>query len=343
MANMRELKRYIISNFSMMFISIFFPLFAIASVIFSIKLATYTAVIQLSLFEMFKLYLFILPELFFYTLPVTFFIAAVLTLSKLSNDNEMIVFFALGIKPAFILKILFTPAFLLSLLLTFDFFVMVPHGRSMSANFLYQKKSDTQFNISASEFGHKFGDWLVYVGESDQKKGTLKDIYLFHKEKDQEILLGGKSAEILNQDGILKLKINDGEGYSYSKDQFRQLNYDSLIINNVLNIKVREYKDTMSYWLSEDRRKQKKSLFIISSLIALFPIMSLFLVAAIGIVHERHQKGRNFLYIFLAIALFYAPTIALEPILSFYTIAVVAVVWTLVAYSIYRKTTLKRF
>jgi len=340
---MKELRRYIISNFSAMFMSIFFPLFAIASVIFSIKLATYTAVIQLSPFEMFELYLFVLPELFFYTLPVTFFIAAVLSLSKLSNDNEMIVAFSLGIKPSFILKTFFRPAFFLSALLIFDFFVMLPHGRSMSFNFIYQKKSDAKFNISASEFGHKFGDWLVYVGDSDPKKGVLKDIYLFHKDKDQELFLSGKSAEVINNDGILTLQINRGEGYSYSKEKLIQVEYKTLILNNALNTEVREYRDTISFWLSEDRHKQKKSMFIISSLIALFPLMSVFMIVAIGVVHERHQKGRSYLYIFLSIALFYGPVVALEPILSFYTIPVVAFFWTLAAYYVYKNKITKRF
>jgi hypothetical protein len=84
---------YIIDNFTVSFLSIFLPLFSIASVIFLIKLATYTAIIHLSIWEMIKLYIFVLPEILFFTLPLTFFIAATLTLFKLSNDNEMIVFF----------------------------------------------------------------------------------------------------------------------------------------------------------------------------------------------------------------------------------------------------------
>ena len=92
---MDKLRRYILSNLSLLFFSIFLPLFAIASVIFMIKLATYTAVIQLSVAEMGKLYLFVLPELFFYTLPIAFVVSGALTLYRLSNDNEMVVVFSL--------------------------------------------------------------------------------------------------------------------------------------------------------------------------------------------------------------------------------------------------------
>ncbi|MCK4974507.1 MAG: LptF/LptG family permease, partial [Sulfurimonas sp.] len=91
---MNILQKYIKESLWVIFISIFLPLFSIASVVFLIKLATYTAVIQLSLWEMAKLFFFIVPELLFYTLPISFFVAATLTLFKLSNDNEIVVLFA---------------------------------------------------------------------------------------------------------------------------------------------------------------------------------------------------------------------------------------------------------
>lgn len=122
---MDRLQHYILNNLSLLFLSIFLPLFSIASVIFLIKLATYTAVIQLTIWEMTKLYFFILPEVLFYTLPVTFFIAATLALFKLSNDNEIVVLFALGIHPKFIIRTLLKPALILSSLLAFNFFFFI--------------------------------------------------------------------------------------------------------------------------------------------------------------------------------------------------------------------------
>ncbi|MCJ7765728.1 MAG: LptF/LptG family permease, partial [Thiovulaceae bacterium] len=154
---MHKLRRYIISNFSISFFSIFLPLFAISSVIFMIKLAAYTAYIQLDVWEMFELYLFVLPELFFYTLPLTFFVAAALALFRLSTDNEMVVFFTLGIKPNYLIKVLMKPALLLTALLFFDFFYLFPHVKTLSINFVKYKKSEAKFNLSASEFGHNFG------------------------------------------------------------------------------------------------------------------------------------------------------------------------------------------
>lgn len=339
---MNKLQKYVISNLSVLFISIFSALFTIASVIFLIKLATYTAVIQLSIWEMTKLYIFVLPELFFYTLPMTFFIAATLSLFKLSNDNEVVVLFSLGIHPKFLLRTLFKPALFLTILMLFNFLIIFPHAKVLSANFISYKKSEAKFNLSASEFGHKFGKWLLYIG-NDGSNGTYKDVFLFNKNNKEEILIGAKQAEVINEDGLLRLKLTDGEGYSYSEESFSQINFKTMYINDTLKTKLRTYSNALEYWTSDERKKSKTRKLITNTLISLFPIISLFLVAAIGIVHIRHQKAKIYLYIFLNIILFFGATLGLQKLLVFYTIPVVAISWLVVTYMIYKKTILSRF
>ncbi len=339
---MDRIQKYILSNFSILFVSIFVPLFTIASVIFLIKLATYTSIIQLSIFEMGKLYIFVLPELLFFTLPISFFIAATLSLFKLSNDNEIIVLFSLGIQPNFILNIFLKPAMLLSTLLIFNFFILFPHTTILSGNFISYKKSEAKFNLSASEFGHSFGDWLLYLGE-DNLDGTYSKVFLFNKKKEEEILIAAKTAEIINDSGILRLKLIDGEGYSYSKDNFTQINFQKMLINNTMETDLKVYQSPINYWLSKDRIESKRNMLITDTLIGLFPILSLFLISTIGIVHVRHQKSYVYLYLFLAVFAFYATTFGLKDILSFYTIPVVIISWTTITYLLYKKNILNRF
>ncbi|MDX1296111.1 MAG: LptF/LptG family permease, partial [Sulfurimonadaceae bacterium] len=129
---MDKIKHYLISHFSILFFSIFLALFAIASIVFMVRIAHMTSVITLNLYELFLLYLYILPELLFFTLPITFFVAAALALHKLSVDNEMVVIFALGIKPAFIYRTLLKPAVMLSVIMIFNFIVVIPHTKMLS-------------------------------------------------------------------------------------------------------------------------------------------------------------------------------------------------------------------
>lgn len=339
---MYRLKKYILSNLSLLFISIFLPLFSIASVIFLIKLATYTAIIQLSLWEMAKLYFFILPEILFYTLPVTFFIAATLSLFKLSNDNEVVVLFALGIHPKFILKTLFMPAALLSFVLFFNFLVLFPHTTVLSSNFISYKKSEAQFNLSASEFGHSFGEWLLYLGKENED-GSFGNVFLFNKNKKEEILIGANKAEVMNESGILRLKLSNGEGYSYSKENLSQINFETMYINDTMKTDLTIYRTPLAYWLSNDRKESKKHMLITDTLLSLFPLLSLFLVASIGIVHVRHQKARVYLYLFVGVLLYYGTTLLLQKQLGYYTIPLIASLWFAVTYFIYKKTIVARF
>lgn len=318
------------------------PLFAIASVIFMIKLATYTAVIQLSVWEMFKLYFFVLPEILFYTLPVTFFIAATLAIFRLSNENEIIVLFSLGIKPTFIIKAYFKQALLLSLILLFDFFVLFPHSKILSANFISYKKSEAKFNLSASEFGHSFGDWLLYLGE-ENGDGSYSKVFLFNKKQKEEILISAKKAEVLNDSGILRLRLEDGQGYSYSKEKFTQIDFQTMLINDTMKTDLTKYRTALDYWKSNERADVKKRMLITDTLLSLFPLVSLFLVAAIGIVHTRHQKSKTYLYMFLSVVIYYGLTLGLQKVLFFYTIPILLVSWLIVSYFIYKKTILNRY
>ena len=339
---MHKLQRYLIKNLSSLFFSIFMPLFAIASVIFLIKMATYTAIIQLSVLEMGKLYLFVLPEILFYTLPISFFIAAALAVFRLSNENEIIVLFALGIKPSFIVKAFLKQALLLFILLSFDFFVVFPHAKVLSANFISYKKSEAKFNMSASEFGHSFGDWLLYLGE-DNGDGTYSKVFLFNKKKKEEILIAAKKAEVINDSGILRLKLSNGKGYSYSEEKFTQINFEQMLINDTMKTDLTKYRAPLDYWLSSERADAKKHMLITNTLLSLFPIISLFLIASIGIVHTRHQSSRIYLYLFLSIVLFYGSTLGLQKLLGYYTIPLIMFTWLGVTYTFYKQTILKRF
>lgn len=339
---MKRLRKYILNNFSSLFISIFLPLFSIASVIFLIKLAAYTAIIQLTIWEMTKLYIFILPQILFYTLPITFFVAATLSLFKLSNDNEVIVLFALGIKPAFIVRTFFWPSVLLAFVLLFNFLVIAPHTTVLSKNFISYKKSEAKFNLSASEFGNSFGDWLLYLGKKNED-GTFEKVFLFNKKQKEEILIAAKKAEVINDAGILRLKLTNGEGYSYSTEKFSQVNFKTMLINDTMKTDLMHYKKPLAYWLSKEGYGRKKHLLIRNTLMSIFPIVTLFLVVSFGVVQVRHQKSKIYLFLFLTILFYYAGLLTAEKYLGFYTIPVIALFWIAASYLFYRKTIVRKF
>jgi lipopolysaccharide export system permease protein len=318
------------------------PLFFTASIIFLIKLATYTAIIELTLWDMTQLYLFVLPEILFYTLPISFFIAATLTMLKLSNDNEMVVFFSLGIRPLLLVKTLFRPALALFFVLALNFLVLFPHTDVVSTNFLLYKKNEAKFNLSASEFGNSFGDWLLYLGK-ENPDGSFGDVFLFNKENNEEILISAEHAEVVNEKGTLRLKLQNGEGYSYSKESFSQIDFDLMHINDTMNMELRVYETPLEYWRSEIRAKKKKQALITNSLLTFFPLVSLFLILSIGIIQARHQKSYTYLYLFISITLYYGATLGLQGMFGYALIPLLLSTWLFGTYMLYRKTILTKF
>lgn len=340
---MDKLRRYILSNLSILFFSIFLPLFAIASVIFMIKLATYTSVIQLSIIEMGKLYLFVLPELFFYTLPIAFVVGAALTLYRLSNDNEMVVVFSLGISPTFLAKVLSAPALILSLLLFVDFFVVTPYIKIISSNFIDQKKAEAKFNLTASEFGHHFGDWMLYINKNDANNRSFSDVVLYNKEMKDEVLIVAKKAELINAEGVLKLRLDDGESFSYNDQKLKRMVFKTAYINDMLTTDLTVYRDTIDYWTNNELRERKNQRVVTNTLLSLFPFISIFLIVAVGVVHARHQKRWIYLWLFVSIIIFYSAAIIAYQAIGFHTVWAVTLLWVITTYLFYRHLVGKRF
>jgi lipopolysaccharide export system permease protein len=308
-----------------------------------IKLATYTAVIQLSILEMAKLYLFVLPELLFYTLPISFVVGAALTLYRLSNDNEMVVVFSLGISPSFIARVLAVPALLLTLLLLIDFLLVTPYIKIISANFVDHKRAEAKFNLTASEFGHSFGDWMLFINKSDEQTHTFNDVVLFNKTMKDEILITAKSAELLNNKGVLQLRLRDGESYSYDNETLKKMIFKIAYINDMMSSEETIYLNAIDYWTNSDLRERKDQRLITNTLLSLFPFISIFLVIALGVVHARHQKRWIYLWIFLSIIGFYSAAILTQKWLGFHTIWVVTLAWIIITYSFYKRLVGQRF
>lgn len=338
---MDKLRHYILYNLSILFFSIFLPLFAIASVIFIIKLATYTAVIKLTLGEMAQLYLFVLPDLFFFTLPIAFIVSAALSLYRLSNDSELLVAFSLGISPLYLLRILIKPAALLTLILLIDFLLIAPYVNIISGNFVKNKKDEAQFNITASEFGHTFGDWMLFINKSDGHR--FEEIVLFNNAIKDSILIHAGSAELENHDGLLQLKLSNGNSFAYNNELLKQISFEKAYINDVMQTRVEEYKNIIDYWTNDVHSQRKKQQLITYTLLSLFPILSLFFVLSVGIVHARHQKRWIYLWLFLAIVVYYTLSSVLHPLIGFHTIWSVAAGWLMVTYLIYHRSIRSRF
>lgn len=160
---MNKLKNYLYFQLSSSFFQIFFVLFAITSIIYLVRIASLTSIIQMNGFELFMLYLYATPNIIFYTLPIVFFVAFAITISRLSSEYETIVITSFGLNPYRIIKIFFPITLIVSITLLIVSLGLVPKAKDLSRVFIEKKKNEAKLNIQASQNGQKFGNWLVYI------------------------------------------------------------------------------------------------------------------------------------------------------------------------------------
>ena len=228
---MKLLKKYLLLNYSETFFPIFLTLYTITSIIFLVKIASLTSIIQINFLELLELYSYSVPKILFYTLPICVFVSLVLTLSKLSSEYELIVITSFGLNPIKILKLIFPTILLSAILLLLLSLVLMPKADYMKETFLQNKKSEAQFNIKASEYGQAFGKWLIYVNEED--KGNYKDIVLFQQENNTDTFIISKYATMNNDGSSLSLNLDIGKALSFT-EKINQVDFKTMIINNEL-------------------------------------------------------------------------------------------------------------
>jgi lipopolysaccharide export system permease protein len=280
---------YLSQNFTSSFLTIFLPLFFIGALVFIIKISALTASIQINFIEMIQLFSYNLPSILFYTLPVSFLVAIVVTLLRLSNDNELMALFALGKKSQSIMYRFFFISTLFSIILLILSLGLMPKTKQQFNSFKHEKASQAQVNINPSQLGQKFGNLFVYV--KSKENTTLKDVVIYNKDKEHsDQLFIAKSASIENVNSLVTLTLNNGSGYTFSKDSLKEINYQEMQVFQNLNSNEFTYSNIIAYWtaLSKTWRKGKIFFFIYISLI---PMMALYIIASFSIINPRYQKN----------------------------------------------------
>jgi lipopolysaccharide export system permease protein len=178
---MVNLKRYISSNFTKAFLTIFLPFFLIISLVYLVKISSLTEKIQIDFLELLLLYSYSLPNIIFYTIPLSFIAAVTNTLMKLSQDNELIALYALGLQSKKVLRSILLLGILFSLLLSAISFLGIPMSKQLYSAFKEQKKSEATLNIVPGKLGQKFGNYYIYIKEKDEKGGMFHDMVIYNR------------------------------------------------------------------------------------------------------------------------------------------------------------------
>ena len=337
-----KLKQYLYSQLAITFFPIFLGLYFITSIVFLVKIASLTSIITINFLELFTLYAYVIPQILFYTIPISFFISLVITLSKLSSEYELTVITSFGLNPVKILKIFLPLTLVLSASLLIVSVGLIPKTKFLTKQFLEAKTKEANFNIKASEFGQKFGDWLIYIKSKEDKVYDEVKLFKTKDGKDQFIL--SKTAVLSNDKGDLSFKLNEGKAFYIDESEVNQIDFKSMYINDsIAGSKIERFTTTYEYW--KDRLKRNididdLSFFVLTSL---FPVLSLFLVITFGYFNPRYEKNRAVSYSLVAVVLYYVLIKAIGDSILLHALYLIPTIWLGATYFLYTKTVQKEY
>ncbi len=308
---MVNIKGYLSSNFTKAFLTIFLPFFMIVSLVYLVKIAQLTSKIQIDFLELLTLYAYSLPDIIFYTLPLSFVTALSNVLLRLSQDNELIALYALGLKAKKVLHSLVLLAFVFSLLLFTISFLAMPLSKQYKKSFIISKQTDAKLNIRAGQLGQKFGDFYIYVKE--KKEGLFHNLVIYNRtDRASEQFFSSQTGKLKHEEGVTSLLLNDGYGYTYAETELQQAKYKTLEVFDKNKQSRFRFQTLREYWsgIKVDLRLRHKMFFYI--FVSLIPLLSIYLIAAFTMINPRYQKNRSFMVIFASTFLLYGIASSLQ-------------------------------
>ncbi|HFQ60837.1 MAG TPA: LptF/LptG family permease, partial [Epsilonproteobacteria bacterium] len=333
---MVNLKGYISSNFTKGFLTIFLPFFLIISLVYLVKISSLTSQIQITFVELLTLYGYSVPDIIFYTLPLSFVAALANVLVKLSQDNELIALYALGLNANKVLRSLLFLGLLFSILLGAISFLAMPLSKQLYKEFKSAKKSEAKLNIVAGKLGQKFGDYYIYVKEN--KKDVFHDIVIYNRtKKDVEQFFSSQEGKLNKSNGITSLKLNDGYGYTYTKEKLQQAKYKSLEVFDTTQSKSFHFQDIIAHWSSASTNIIMLHRILFFIFVSLIPLLSVYIIAAFTMINPRYQANRSFLVIFLTTLGLYLTASSLEKWGNFSILLITVITVTFLGQWLFKK------
>ena len=340
---MDRVSRYLLSNFFQTFLSLFFTLFFLASVIFFIKISSLTSIFSVTFLDLGEAYLYVLPEIVVYTLPVTFFIAVAMSIYKLSTDNETIVLFALTLSPNKIARLFFGVSLFASLFLLANSVIFIPIAKQLNKNFIEYKKLQSKINIKETSYGQKFENWSVYINNVED--GNYKDIILYNQnpDKDEERFVIAKEANIEKNGSDISINLKNGKLYNLHPKSVDEFSYDGMKMSYKPDIKDLKFATVYEYWQKAKENSQRAKDLSINILISFFPLATFLFAISFGVANTRHEKPNIYLHMFIVVLVFYLLMYKVSLTYPLYGTVVLIVLFLIASAIFFKKKILSRY
>ena len=287
------------------------------------------------IFSVFKLILLMTPYIVTYALPIAVLIAVLISLGRLSSDNEIIAIRASGVN----LFSLITPLIIIGIILSLSLVIFNDRASSY-AHFAYRKtlidvgvKNPTAA-FEEGVFINSFQKYILFIYRVDQKKNRLGNVRIYEPQGENKPTrtIVAKAGEFIAvpEKNIVKLKLIDGtsdEPDPENPTNFYKLNFKTYFMNlNMAQSKDKDKlgkkpKDMTIQELNVEIAKLKKENIDPTPLIvevsekinlAFSCLVFILIGAPLAIITRRREKSINIGLAMLVVTLYYPIFIGCE-------------------------------
>jgi lipopolysaccharide export system permease protein len=282
-----------------------------------------------------KLFTLMMPALVKYTLPIAGLSAVLLSLGRLSSDNEIVVIKASGINLFSLILPILTVGMILSLILIILNDRIIPYAHYASRKTIIDVgiKNPTAA-LEPGVFINSFEKYILFIYQVDQKKNKLANVRIYEPQGEDKPTrtIVAKSGEFIAvpEKNIVKLKLLDGTSDEPDPDNpinFYKLNFKTYFMN--LSLAQAKDKDklekkpkdmTIRELKIETARLKKEGIAPTPLVTEIHEKISLafscFIFMLLGIplavITRRREKSINFGIAFLTVGIYYVMLMAAE-------------------------------
>jgi len=329
---MRIIDRYIVKEFFLAFFISFVILVVVMTIGNSMRFIELIITKGISAIIIFQLLFYTLPYLLPYILPISIMAGLLLSLGRLSSDNEIMAIKTSGIQ----LKKIILNFFILGLI--FSFFSLIINNRLIPyAHFKFREimykigQENPTATLEAGTF-NRFGKFIIFVYSINGQE--FRNIRIYEPQEDGKPprTIIAKRGEFISipEENILKLKLIDGtfdeinpdSPNTYYKVNF-QKNYKTIMLDENQNkgelnkkakdMTFKELREEIKQLRKQKINEEPLTTELHSKIALSFSSLVFFILGMpLGIITRRREKSTNITMAILIVGVYFILSLAIK-------------------------------
>lgn len=244
-------KKYIFKNSLLNWLSITFVFVILIWFSRAIAFLSFVTENGINLKDFLYLFLLILPWIMIYILPISFLVSSIISINKLSLNNEITILKSCSLSNFKIAKPIISLGIIISIISYFLSFYLMPLANKklrISKNAIKENYANINFIPQTFE---NLNNVTIYSASRDENNNLRGLLISDQNNKEYNITITAESGSLIVNEDQVYLKLNNGtlQRFVYDRKKIDILNFDNYIFNlNNKNLENNKYK-----WKANER------------------------------------------------------------------------------------------